>query len=65
MEVICPICGEEGVKAFRPFCSKRCSDIDLGKWMSGSYAITTQSSDEDDQAELIAELEQHFEQKPN
>jgi len=33
--------------------------------MSGSYAITIQSSDEDDQAELIAELEQHFEQKPN
>ena len=53
------------MKAFRPFCSKRCSDIDLGKWMSGSYAITIQSSDEDDQAELIAELEQHFEQKPN
>lgn len=35
----CPICGEGTERKYRPFCSKRCADIDLGKWLSGSYAI--------------------------
>ena len=35
----CPICGKPSVRAFYPFDSKRCADIDLGKWLSGSYAI--------------------------
>jgi len=35
----CPICGEETVTDYRPFCSRRCADVDLGKWMSGSYAV--------------------------
>ena len=51
----CPICkrplpeGEEAAR-FRPFCSKRCADVDLGKWLTGSYAIpaTEESEDEDE-----------------
>jgi endogenous inhibitor of DNA gyrase (YacG/DUF329 family) len=35
----CPVCGKPLVKAFKPFCSKRCADIDLGRWFKGSYAI--------------------------
>ena len=35
----CPICGKDAVDAYRPFCSKRCADIDLGRWFSGTYAI--------------------------
>jgi len=35
----CPICGSESQMAFRPFCSKRCADIDLGRWFSGSYTV--------------------------
>lgn len=35
----CPICQRPAVRALRPFCSKRCADIDLGKWLKGSYAI--------------------------
>ena len=35
----CPICQKLTEVAFRPFCSKRCADIDLAKWFSGSYAI--------------------------
>lgn len=35
----CPICGKPEVKGFRPFCSKRCADIDLGRWFKGSYSI--------------------------
>jgi endogenous inhibitor of DNA gyrase (YacG/DUF329 family) len=35
----CPICGKDAVRAYYPFCSKRCADIDLNRWLSGGYAI--------------------------
>ena len=35
----CPICGKPTVREFRPFCSGRCADVDLGKWLSGAYAV--------------------------
>lgn len=35
----CPICGRETVAAYRPFCSRRCADVDLGRWLTGVYAI--------------------------
>ncbi|MCC5980940.1 MAG: DNA gyrase inhibitor YacG [Oceanicaulis sp.] len=35
----CPICGKPVVHEFRPFCSKRCADLDLQKWLSNSYAV--------------------------
>ncbi|MFN3145597.1 MAG: DNA gyrase inhibitor YacG [Paracoccaceae bacterium] len=35
----CPICRKPADPAYRPFCSRRCADVDLGRWMKGSYAI--------------------------
>jgi endogenous inhibitor of DNA gyrase (YacG/DUF329 family) len=35
----CPICGKPAAEGFKPFCSKRCADIDLGRWLKGGYAI--------------------------
>jgi uncharacterized protein len=35
----CPICGKPTLQRFRPFCSKRCADIDLNRWLSGIYAV--------------------------
>jgi endogenous inhibitor of DNA gyrase (YacG/DUF329 family) len=35
----CPICGKPTVVEFRPFCSERCADVDLHRWLSGAYAI--------------------------
>ena len=35
----CPICAKPEAAGFRPFCSKRCADIDLGRWFKGGYAI--------------------------
>ena len=35
----CPICGKPADPAFRPFCSKRCADVDLQRWFTGRYAI--------------------------
>jgi uncharacterized protein len=44
----CPICRKEAVEAYRPFCSKRCADIDLAKWFTGRYAISGREEDEGD-----------------
>ncbi len=35
----CPICGKPTVRAFRPFCSKRCANVDLGRWLGEGYRI--------------------------
>ena len=35
----CPICKEPSVEKYRPFCSKRCADVDLGRWFNESYAV--------------------------
>lgn len=35
----CAICGERQIAKFKPFCSQKCADIDLGKWFSGSYVV--------------------------
>lgn len=35
----CPICGKPAAQGAKPFCSKRCADIDLGRWLKGGYAI--------------------------
>ena len=48
---VCPICKRpfeesETTRRFRPFCSKRCADIDLGRWLRGSYAIPAVEADE-------------------
>lgn len=43
----CPICGKPTNPEHRPFCSKRCADVDLNRWLSGTYAIPTVEDDED------------------
>ena len=44
----CPICGKPAIDAFRPFCGKRCRDVDLNRWLSGSYAIPARDGEEED-----------------
>ena len=50
----CPTCEAPTQPRFRPFCSKRCQDADLGRWLRGSYRIPTEeapgegSSEDDD-----------------
>lgn len=46
----CPICTRPTDPAFRPFCSRRCADVDLGRWLSGAYAIPAEEGPEDDPA---------------
>ena len=42
----CAICGKPQQADFAPFCSKRCADIDLGRWLKGGYAIPGAPQDE-------------------
>jgi endogenous inhibitor of DNA gyrase (YacG/DUF329 family) len=35
----CPICHKQSDAKYRPFCSKRCAEVDLGRWLTGAYAI--------------------------
>jgi endogenous inhibitor of DNA gyrase (YacG/DUF329 family) len=36
---VCPICGKIPEERFRPFCSKRCADVDLGRWLNERYVV--------------------------
>ncbi|MEM6439139.1 MAG: DNA gyrase inhibitor YacG [Pseudomonadota bacterium] len=51
----CPICAAPTVHAYRPFCSRRCADMDLARWLNGSYAVPAEEEDAPD--ELDAERE--------
>ncbi|MDE3115009.1 MAG: DNA gyrase inhibitor YacG [Pseudomonadota bacterium] len=44
----CAICGKPQVARFRPFCSGRCADIDLGRWLKGAYAIPGRAEDDEE-----------------
>jgi endogenous inhibitor of DNA gyrase (YacG/DUF329 family) len=42
----CPICGKPATEGSKPFCSERCRDVDLNRWLSGSYAIPGKDDEE-------------------
>ncbi|MEM7075436.1 MAG: DNA gyrase inhibitor YacG [Pseudomonadota bacterium] len=44
----CPICQRPSEHRYRPFCSRRCADRDLGRWLSGGYAIAGPPLDQED-----------------
>jgi uncharacterized protein len=45
----CPICGKPAAETFKPFCSKRCADVDLHRWLSGVYAVPVTEDEEEDE----------------
>ena len=59
----CPICEKPTETAFRPFCSKRCADVDLARWFTGGYAIP--ADDPEDAEDLESELRKADLQKPH
>ena len=50
----CPGCGRPRVHEYRPFCSARCRDVDLGRWFTGAYAVP--AIEDDDASEELSEL---------
>jgi endogenous inhibitor of DNA gyrase (YacG/DUF329 family) len=45
----CPICGKPATEALRPFCSQRCADVDLNRWLAGVYAVPVTDDEEEDE----------------
>ncbi len=46
MNSFCPICKKASVFKYRPFCSKRCADVDLARWLRGDYKIEGEATQE-------------------
>jgi uncharacterized protein len=46
----CPTCGAPRSPAFRPFCSRRCRNIDLNRWLTGAYAVPAVEDEDDEEA---------------
>ena len=44
----CPICGKPAAPDVRPFCSRRCADVDLNRWLSGVYAVPGKAEEDED-----------------
>lgn len=42
---VCPICGKPVQADYRPFCSKRCADVDLSRWLTGAYAVPAEEDE--------------------
>ena len=47
----CPICGKPTAADYRPFCSRRCADVDLGRWLTESYCIPADTEEEAEEQE--------------
>lgn len=54
----CPICSHPRDERFKPFCSKRCADLDLARWLDGRYAIPGKDTDDDESSAKEREEEE-------
>ncbi len=54
----CPICARPATDRYRPFCSRRCADVDLGKWLGGAYRVPSQRVE--DAEEALDELDRRM-----
>jgi uncharacterized protein len=60
----CAVCQKPAVEKFKPFCSARCADIDLHRWLSESYAIPVKAEEsEDEQDEALQKPAENPEDK--
>ena len=46
----CPICGKPSAPEFRPFCTRRCANVDLNRWLGGVYAVPVKDDEDEDGA---------------
>lgn len=54
----CPICGKPVVARYRPFCSKRCADVDLNRWLGETYRVPALEISEEEALEVLRAVEQ-------
>lgn len=48
---LCPVCRKLMVEKYQPFCSQRCKNVDLNRWLSGVYAVPAVEAEDEDLAE--------------
>lgn len=48
----CPICKKQSQQKYHPFCSKRCANIDLNRWLSGAYIIRAPENEEEKEGKI-------------
>jgi hypothetical protein len=60
---VCPICGRPQVIKYRPFCSSRCAQRDLGSWFKGSYRIPTNEEPQEKDGNADDEAEDGHDQE--
>ena len=58
----CPMCSKDPSETYRPFCSRRCADADLARWLTGGYAIP---SDDPEDLQAAAEAALQHRAKPH
>ena len=61
----CPICGAPAQLASRPFCSARCADIDLSRWLGGRYAIAGHEDAEEDETVTHTSIARRLDPPPD
>ena len=44
----CPICSKPAAEKYKPFCGRRCADVDLNRWFSGVYAVPVNKAEDED-----------------
>ena len=49
----CPLCEQPAKAPHTPFCSRRCAQLDLGKWLTGDYTIPSHEAMEDSDVEML------------
>jgi endogenous inhibitor of DNA gyrase (YacG/DUF329 family) len=49
---LCAVCGKPVDAVFKPFCSKRCADVDLHRWLTGVYAVPVTEDEEEDERRI-------------
>jgi hypothetical protein len=47
----CPVCGKPRKEAYRPFCSRRCADVDLQRWLAGIHRISGDEQTSEDETD--------------
>jgi endogenous inhibitor of DNA gyrase (YacG/DUF329 family) len=48
----CPLCGKAREMRYRPFCSARCANVDLSRWLNGVYAVPAKVEEEEDSFDM-------------
>ncbi len=61
----CPMCDRVTDAKYRPFCSRRCADLDLAKWFNGTYAVPSEDPEDVERSMEAAEAALNAVQKPH